>query len=154
MAVERFGSQPSEHNPRVRDWVYGATLADIIVRIEELESRLRLACEPCAECGHIDYRELDSIVDGECVTRYSPFTLAAPLACGHPPQDIDPQTGLCESCDRWYAAGTCPATFEAVAEIEDADDGVDGCPLCGLPSYQHRSEGLARPGGPVPEREG
>ena len=59
MTVERFGSQPSEDNPRVRDWVYGATLADIIVRIEELESRLRLACEPCAECGHIDWRELD-----------------------------------------------------------------------------------------------
>ena len=27
--------------------------------VQELEARLRLACEPCAECGHVDWRELD-----------------------------------------------------------------------------------------------
>jgi hypothetical protein len=32
-------------------------------RIQELERRLRAACEPCAECGHFDYRELDDILD-------------------------------------------------------------------------------------------
>lgn len=30
--------------------------------IEELRGRLIAACEPCAECGHIDYRELDDMV--------------------------------------------------------------------------------------------
>ncbi len=30
--------------------------------VKELEARLRLACEPCAECGHIDWRELDDVL--------------------------------------------------------------------------------------------
>ncbi len=29
---------------------------------KELRKRLRAACEPCAECGHIDWRELDDIL--------------------------------------------------------------------------------------------
>jgi hypothetical protein len=33
--------------------------------VRELEARLKMACEPCAECGHVDYRELDDILDGE-----------------------------------------------------------------------------------------
>jgi hypothetical protein len=40
---------------------HAATLA----YVEELEQRLRMACEPCAECGHIDYRELDEILARE-----------------------------------------------------------------------------------------
>ena len=31
--------------------------------VQELEARLRLACEPCAECGHIDWRELDDVLE-------------------------------------------------------------------------------------------
>ena len=30
--------------------------------VQELEARLKAACEPCAECGHVDYRELDDIL--------------------------------------------------------------------------------------------
>ena len=30
--------------------------------VQEIEARLRLACEPCAECGHTDWRELDDVL--------------------------------------------------------------------------------------------
>jgi hypothetical protein len=30
---------------------------------QQLRERLKAACEPCAECGHIDYRELDDILE-------------------------------------------------------------------------------------------
>jgi hypothetical protein len=35
----------------------------------------------------------------------------------------------------------CPATCEAVIELTY---GLDGCPFCGLPAEQHRSEGVER----------
>lgn len=34
----------------------------------------------------------------------------------------------------------CEASCEAVAELEELDDGFDGCPLCGKPSYMHPKE--------------
>ena len=31
----------------------------------ELARRLKAACEPCSTCGHVDWRELDSILEAE-----------------------------------------------------------------------------------------
>lgn len=35
----------------------------LLAENEELRGRLKLACEPCAECGHVDWRELDDILE-------------------------------------------------------------------------------------------
>lgn len=37
-------------------------------------------------------------------------------------------------------ARLCPATREAVEELEEDDDGADGCPLCGKPGWAHQRE--------------
>ncbi len=94
--------------------------------VREIEARLRMACEPCAECGHIDYRELDDVLNGEPTTRYTPWFLGeAPLPAkdrcfpdedGSYPCDPMPNndgTATCRSCGwtgGWdVAQGASPA---------------------------------------------
>lgn len=40
--------------------------AALLAYIDELETRLHAACDPCSECGHTDYRDLDSILECSC----------------------------------------------------------------------------------------
>lgn len=39
-------------------------LVALLAKVGELRQRLKAACEPCAECGHVDYRQLDDILEG------------------------------------------------------------------------------------------
>lgn len=38
-------------------------LVALLTEVGELRKRLKAACEPCAECGHVDWRELDDILE-------------------------------------------------------------------------------------------
>lgn len=59
----------SMHDPdgivTIADWnrIYGLLtreLTDALGLVDELVHRLDLACAPCTECGHVDWRELNA----------------------------------------------------------------------------------------------
>lgn len=73
IAAIRYTLEDERLHPEVAGTKFGVTgceacdaisaLAKVAEYVKELEGRLKLACEPCAECGHPDWRELDDILE-------------------------------------------------------------------------------------------
>ncbi len=102
---------------------------------DELAGRLRLACEPCAECGHIDWRELDGCLPVPAPAQVSMYEVVHEWLAENMPRALE----------------LCPYKAALSSEAGNPLTPEWTCPGCGwcAPAYDS-----PRPGGPVPEREG
>lgn len=93
--------------------------------VRELEERLRLACQPCAECGHVDWRELDDILNNAVVTRT--FTGREAVISRNPGDELrmtqpELQASVAAFCDEDAERDH----FEAQSALLDSPDIISG----------------------------